>query len=61
MYDFLNMLLRILDILHLLSLLTEIMFGSAIASLLFIENTQIMVAIAGSVCCNFWRRCCSSD
>ena len=31
----------------------EIMFGSAIASLLFTENPQIMVAIAGGVCAVF--------
>jgi len=31
----------------------EIMFASAIASLLFTESQQIMVAIAGSVCAIF--------
>ena len=31
----------------------EIMFGSAIASLLFTESSQIMVAIAGGVCAIF--------
>jgi hypothetical protein len=31
----------------------EIMFGSAIASLLSTENPQIMVAIAGGVCAVF--------
>jgi hypothetical protein len=31
----------------------EIMFGSAIASLLFTESPQIMVAIAGGICAIF--------
>jgi hypothetical protein len=31
----------------------EIMFGSVIASLLFTENPQIMVVIAGGVCAIF--------
>jgi positive regulator of sigma E activity len=47
------MLLRILDMVHLLIQLYGIMFGSAIASLLFTENPQIMVAIAGGVCAAF--------
>ena len=61
MYDFLNMLLRILDIVHLLSLLHQnnVWVSNCIVTI-YREPTDYG-SDSRKCLCNFWRLCCGSD